>query len=117
MSRRYLPDHRANEIHFRKRAKERFGMVLNRNRRAEIKSDIVNGRADLLYARIKGDELRTVWIVCVDKVRGRLAQVVYDERHEVIVTVMHVGRKHLFSGDKLGPLAARYRASTPHTVK
>lgn len=70
-------------IHSRRRARERLGLTLNRNRRAEILAQLLNGSARFLG--IGHAATRTQW-VC--QYAGCKFRVVFDERLKEITTII-----------------------------
>lgn len=83
---------RDKEKHAKKRFRERFGFSMNRNKLAELKAQIISGRAQFLYANVKHGHARTAWMVEIKKSPLRMATVIYCEFSRRIVTVMRCGR-------------------------
>lgn len=80
-------DAAAARAHARRRTKQRFGVKLTRNRKAEILAQLNGGRAK--FVRMGNSAFRSVWSADFE---GRKVRVVLDTRLNEIVTIYPTSR-------------------------
>lgn len=74
----------AQNLHFKRRLEERFGLVLNRQDRLDIVNLIQNGDPRFFYIKKENTRLRW-WIV---DYKDKLFPVVYDTHRHALVTAL-----------------------------